>query len=192
MHRSSIIVVAALLALACGPKNGGTSTDSSAATSGEKTHEHAGKEHAGKEHAGKEHGGAAMATATPAAARTYTAADVKNAMNAHIAAETKKGNGALLIKDEKTGENLQLEFVRIHDPVRIIEGKGYFACTDLKPKGAEADKLYDLDFWLKPDASGNLAVYDTKIHKHPEKGADGKWTKKERYTFVNDNPVEVK
>ena len=173
---TAVVAVVATLAFGCHKKHEHAGSTASGAT----------KEHGGKEHAGKEHGG------TPAPAKTFTAEDIKAAMNAHIAAETKKGNGVLMIQDEKTKEALQLEFVKIHDPVRVIEGKGYFACTDFRPKGADADKLYDLDFWLKPDASGNLAVYDTKIHKHPEKGADGKWAKKERYTFINDNPVEVK
>ncbi len=143
--------------------------------------EHGGKEHAGKEHAGKEHGGAK--------AKSYNAEEIKAAMNAHITAQTKDG-GVLRIKDEKTGEALELEFVKIHDPVRVIEKKGYFACTDFNPKGMK-EKLYDLDFWLNPNDKGELKVYETRIHKHPEQ-KDGKWEKKERYTFINDNPVEVK
>ena len=189
--RLSIIAIAAALTLAAGCKK---HEHAGTAASGASSKEHAGKEHAGKEHAGKEHAGTAATSpaASPAATpRTYNAAEIKAAMTEHIKTQTANG-GVLAIKDEKTGEDLKLEFVLIHDPVRVVEGKGYFACSDFKPKGDKAGKLYDLDFWLKPDASGKLAVYDTKIHKHPEQGADKKWTKKERYTFINDNPVEVK
>lgn len=142
--------------------------------------EHAGKEHAGKEHAGKEHAGSAT---------KVSAQNIKDAMNAHITAETAKGGGVFKIKDEKTSENLELNFVKIHDPVRKIDGKGYFACTDFSVKGAP-EKLYDLDFWLNPGTDGKLAVTATKIHKHP-KQTGGKWEKEARYTFENDKPVEI-
>ncbi len=141
--------------------------------------EHAGQEHAGQEHAGQEHGGTA--------AQTYTAAEIKGAMNAHIA--MREENGIFKIKDDKTGEDLQLKFVKIHDPVRKIEGKGFFACTDFEVVG-EPGKLYDLDFWLNPE-DGVLKVTQEKIHKNPVKTETG-WEKKARYTFINDNPVEIK
>lgn len=140
--------------------------------------EHAGTEHAGQEHAGQEHGGEA--------AQSYTAAEIKGAMNAHITMRTQ--DGIFKIHDEKTNEELELKFVKIHDPVRKIEGKGYFACTDFEVVG-QAGKLYDLDFWLNP-ADGTLKVTEEKIHKNPVPKGDG-WEKKARYTFINDNPVEI-
>jgi len=140
--------------------------------------EHAGTEHAGKEHAGQEHGGQA--------AQSYTAAEIKGAMNAHIA--SREVNGIFKIHDEKTGEELELKFVKIHDPVRKIEGKGYFACTDFEVVG-EPGKLYDLDFWLNPEESG-LKITEEKIHKNPVRKGSG-WEKKARYTFVNDKPVDI-
>lgn len=141
--------------------------------------EHGGKEHGGQEHGGKEHGGEAV--------QAYSAADIKTAMTAHIVARAK--DGVFMINDEKTGKELKLKFVKIHDPVRKIEGKGFFACTDFEVVG-ESGKLYDLDFWLNPEA-GKLVVTEEKIHKNPVKTADG-WEKKARYTFINDEPVEIK
>ena len=140
--------------------------------------EHGGQEHDGKEHGGQEHGGEAV--------QTFTAADIKGAMNAYIT--MREDEGIFKITDEKTEEVLQLKFVKIHDPVRKIEGKGFFACTDFEVVG-ESGKLYDLDFWLNPE-DGKLKVTEEKIHKHPMKTEAG-WEKKARYTFINDNPVEI-
>lgn len=118
----------------------------------------------------------------------FNAQEIKDVMLAHIQAKVEPNGGVLKIYDEKASQVLRLKFVKIHDPVRKIEGKGYFACTDFAVSG-EAGKLYDLDFWLTPQ-HGQLVVTDTKIHKEPI-GKSGAWEKKERYTFVNDNPVEV-
>ncbi|MBI2061009.1 MAG: hypothetical protein HYT87_14680 [Nitrospirae bacterium] len=134
-------------------------------------------EHAGAEHAGKK-------------AEGFTAEEIKAVMTRHIQGEIKKAGGVFKITDSKTKEALSLEFVKIHDPVRKIEGKGYFACTDFHPAGAETAKLYDLDFWLNPK-DGKLVVTDTRIHKHPVRKGSA-WEKEPRYTFVNDNPVEVR
>lgn len=142
-------------------------------------------EHPGDEHAGKpattqaeEHAG------TPAP--SFSALQIKEAMKAHIENATK--NGVFTIHDPKTQKDLQLQFVRIHDPVRKIEGKGYFACTDFEVIGVKG-KLYDLDFWLNPKEE-KLVVTDTQIHKVPEKTGDV-WQKRERYTFINDKPVVI-
>jgi hypothetical protein len=141
--------------------------------------EHPGKEHAGKaamEHPGKE-------------SSTFTASKIKEAMKQHIDMAVKKNGGLFVIRDEKNNnQELKLQFVRIHDPVRSLSGRGYFACTDFQVVG-EPGKLYDIDFWLNPK-EGKLAVTETKIHKEPLWQAE-KWTKKERYTFVKDKPVVV-
>ncbi len=153
--------------------------------------EHPGKEHPGKEHPGEEHEhpGEEKKEHPGSTAHNFTAADIKTAMMAHIKAHTKETNGTFVIRDEKTNEKLKLEFVKIHDPVRKIDGKGYFACTDFHPVGTEATKLYDLDFWLNPE-DGQLKVTKTSIHKHPKLKASN-WVKQARYTFVDDEPVEV-
>jgi hypothetical protein len=140
--------------------------------------EHPGDEHAGKPAKGDEHAGSK--------ATSFNAAQIKETMQGHIEKNTKEG--VFAIQDPKTGENLKLKFVKIHDPVRKIEGKGYFACTDFEVIG-ETGKLYDLDFWLNPK-DGELVVTDTKIHKEPQKIGDI-WQKKERYTFIDDKPVVI-
>lgn len=144
--------------------------------------EHPGEEHAGKpakkEHPRDEHAGKT--------APKFSAEQIKKAMGAHIDSQTK--NGVFAIHDPKTKQDLKLKFVKIHDPVREIQGKGFFACTDFEVVG-ETGKLYDLDFWLNPK-DGKLVVTETKIHKEP-KQIDGQWTKHARYTFIQDKPVEV-
>ena len=150
-------------------------------------HEHGGKEHGGKEHGGKEHGGHSHHH------RKYSALDIKASMRDYIKKRTKSETFTIADKDKNkhaSGKTLKLQFVKIHDPVRKIEGQGYFACTDFKIVGDKSGKLYDLDFWLKPDKDGSLKVYKEKIHKHPAQKA-GKWVKKARYTFINDKPSIV-
>jgi hypothetical protein len=74
--------------------------------------------------------------------------------------------------------------VRIHDPVRQIGTDIYFACTDFHVVGEE-DKLYDLDFWMN-DKTGELKIYQSKVHKEPRWSLLYGWYKQPRYTFVND------
>ncbi|MBI3185332.1 MAG: hypothetical protein HYZ28_24605 [Myxococcales bacterium] len=149
-------------------------------------------EHAGKsvEHAGvaAEHAGAAAEHAGQRA-RGVTAEQIKEAMGAYITARVRDGGGAFRITDERSREALSLEFVKIHDPVRKIEKRGYFACTDFHPVGAEGEKLYDLDFWLQL-REGTLVVTEERIHKHPEQQGSA-WVKRARYTFENDDPIEI-
>ncbi|HLC21022.1 MAG TPA: hypothetical protein VJM10_02790 [Candidatus Methylomirabilis sp.] len=115
--------------------------------------------------------------------------EIKAAMHEHIVQKVEDGGGAFKYKDEKTGEALALEFVKIHDPVTKTK-QGYFACTDFRVKGEPA-KLYDLDFWVN-EKDGKLVVTDTRIHKEPQKEG-GEWIKKPRYGFDKDgNPVEIK
>jgi hypothetical protein len=98
-------------------------------------------------------------------------------------------NGVFRIRDEKTGETLELKFVEIHDPVRVIGESTYFACTDFHVVGEEK-KLYDLDFWMNP-VDGTLQIYDEKIHKEPRRSLLYGWYKQPRYTFVNDRVVSL-
>jgi len=113
----------------------------------------------------------------------YYVEDIKSTMMKHIAA-TVDDEGVFRMLDDKTGEELVLKFVRIHDPVRQIGSDIYFACTDFHVVG-EPDKLYDLDFWMK-DNTGGLKVYQSKVHKEPRKSLLYGWYKQPRYTFVND------
>lgn len=120
--------------------------------------------------------------------KKYYVEDIKKAMSDHIS-NTIDDDGVFHLHDDKTGEKLSLKFVKIHDPVRVIDGNTYFACTDFKVVG-EDDKLYDIDFWLSPDA-GVLKVYKTRIHKEPRKSLIYGWYKQPRYTFVDDKIVPL-
>mgnify|MGYP001555630065 FL=1 len=119
----------------------------------------------------------------PAGQREYYVQDIKSTMMKHIAA-TVDDEGVFHMRDDKTGEQLALKFVRIHDPVRQIGSDIYFACTDFHVVG-EPDKHYDLDFWMK-DSTGELKVYQSKVHNEPRKSLLYGWYKQPRYTFVND------
>jgi hypothetical protein len=118
----------------------------------------------------------------------FKAWEIKAAIHAHVAKKVKEGGGVIKVKDGKTGEDLTLEFVKIHNPVRKVTGEGYFACADFRVKG-EPEKLYDLDFWLK-DEGDKLVITKTRIHKEPAKEGS-RWVKKDRYTFDEEKMVEV-
>ena len=120
--------------------------------------------------------------------KKYYAEDIKDALMKHINANV-DSNNIFSLKDDKTGEILYLEFVKIHDPVRVINDNTYFACTDFRVAG-EPKKIYDVDFWLNPE-NGELEVYDTKIHKEPKKSLLYGWYKQPRYTFVNDKVISL-
>lgn len=114
---------------------------------------------------------------------TYYAEDIKSSMTQHIKKKADV-NGIFHLRDDKTGELLALKFVQIHNPVRQIGSDIYFACTDFHVLG-QPDKLYDLDFWLN-DKTGELKVYESKVHKEPKWSLLYGWYKQPRYTFVND------
>ncbi|HIG59254.1 MAG TPA: hypothetical protein EYQ22_00045 [Gammaproteobacteria bacterium] len=113
----------------------------------------------------------------------FYAEDIKAAVSVHIADQL-DNEGIFLIKDEQTEEMLSLRFIKVHDPVRQIGSSIYFACTDFHVVG-KPKKIYDIDFWLSPE-SGELEVYQTKIHKEPRWSLIYGWYKQPRYTFVND------
>ncbi|HZY30913.1 MAG TPA: hypothetical protein VFF86_04650, partial [Candidatus Methylomirabilis sp.] len=119
----------------------------------------------------------AVAQEHPGETEEKKAWEIKAAMHDHIAEKTNEGGGVFKYKDEKTGDNLELDFVTIHDPVTRTK-QGYFACTDFRAKG-EPEKLYDLDFWLN-EKDGKLVVTQTRLHKEPSQEW-GKWVKKPRY-----------
>ena len=114
--------------------------------------------------------------------------DIKSATEAHVAKKLDT-DGIFHLKDDVTGEMLALRFVKVHDPVRQIDGDTYFACTDFSVVG-EPEKLYDIDFWLRP-AGNVLEVYETKVHKEPRKSFIYGWYKYPRYTFIDDKVVPL-
>ncbi|MGE3528983.1 MAG: hypothetical protein AB7G54_06100 [Methyloceanibacter sp.] len=105
---------------------------------------------------------------------------VMSAIHNYIATN-KDADGNLVVKDDKTGEAVPLEFIEMHQPVRRLKSDGkYFACTDFRKAGSK-DEYYDIDFWIN-DASGKLEVKEVKMHKVPVQ-EDGIWTQESRYTF---------
>jgi len=105
---------------------------------------------------------------------------VMSAIHNYIAAN-KDANGSVVVKDDKTGEDVPLEFIEMHQPVRHLkQGGKYFACTDFRKAGSK-DEYYDIDFWLE-DKGGKLQVSEVKLHKVPVQ-EDGIWTQQPRYTF---------
>ena len=103
-----------------------------------------------------------------------------SAIHNYIAAN-KDEKGNVLVKDDKTGETVPLEFIEMHQPIRHLKKDGqYFACTDFRKPGSK-DEYYDIDFWLD-DKSGKLTVADVKMHKVPVQ-EDGIWMQVPRYSF---------
>lgn len=127
-------------------------------------------------------------TAPATAPQKFYVEDIKAAMMAYIA-EQVDDTGIFHLRDDKTGEMLSLRFVKIHDPVRRIGSNTYFACTDFQVADAP-EKLYDLDFWMNPQ-TGELEIYDSKVHKEPRWSLIYGWYKQPRYTFVNDRVVSL-
>ncbi len=107
--------------------------------------------------------------------------EVMSALHEHIAAEREKGAGSYKLKDDKTGEELSLEFVGIHQPVRRLKGDGrFFACTDFRKAGSK-DQFYDIDFWMD-EKSGKITVGEVRVHKVPTL-EDGNYVQIPRYSF---------
>lgn len=107
--------------------------------------------------------------------------EVMSAVEQDAVKESLKNNGVFKIKDDKTGKELQLEFVDTHQPVRQLDNDGhYFACTDFRVVGTK-DQIYDIDFWVS-DKDGTMTVDQTKVHKVPELKS-GQWIQVPRYEW---------
>ncbi len=107
--------------------------------------------------------------------------EIMSALHAHIAAERAKEDGTYKLKDDKTGEELSLEFIGIHQPVRRLKEDGrFFACTDFRRAGTR-DQYYDIDFWLD-EKSGKVTVGEVRVHKVPTL-EDGNYVQIPRYSF---------
>ena len=132
--------------------------------------------------------GLPAAHAQDEAPRTFYVEEIKAATSAYIERRA-DADAVFRIYEPVTEETLALRFVKIHDPVRRIDGDTYFACTDFEVIG-EPDQLYDLDFWLKP-AQEQLQVIDEKVHKEPRHTLIYGWYKHPRYTFVDDEIVPL-
>jgi len=105
---------------------------------------------------------------------------IMSAIHNYIA-ENQDDKGSIMVKDDKTGDAVPLEFIEMHQPVRRLKDDGkYFACTDFRKTGSK-EEYYDIDFWVD-DKDGNLKVTDIKMHKVPVQ-EDGVWVQEPRYTF---------
>jgi hypothetical protein len=107
--------------------------------------------------------------------------EVMSAVEQGALDEQAKNNGVYLLKDDKTGKVLQLEFVDTHQPIRQLDDNGhYFACTDFRVVGTK-DQIYDVDFWVT-DKDGKMSIEQTRVHKVPEL-KDGQWVQVPRYEW---------
>jgi YHS domain-containing protein len=107
--------------------------------------------------------------------------EVMSAVEQAAVKESSKNGGVFKLKDDKTGKELQLEFVDTHQPVRQLDDDGhYFACTDFRVVGTK-DEIYDIDFWVS-DKDGMMTVDQTKVHKVPELKS-GQWIQVPRYEW---------
>lgn len=114
--------------------------------------------------------------------------EVMSALHEYIADERAKSGGKFTLKDDKTGESIDLDFIGIHQPVRKLKEDGrFFACTDFRKEGT-SDQYYDIDFWLD-DKTGKITVDNVRVHKVPVL-EDGNYVQKPRYTF-DQNTFDV-
>jgi YHS domain-containing protein len=106
--------------------------------------------------------------------------EVMSAVEQNAVQQSLKNNGVFKLKDDKTGKELQLEFVDTHQPVRQLDDGQYFACTDFRVVGTK-DQIYDIDFWVN-DKDGTMTISQTKVHKVPELKS-GQWIQVPRYEW---------
>ena len=117
----------------------------------------------------------------PGESETKRGWEVMSALHEHIAAKRADGKGSYTIKDDKTGEDLSLDFVGIHQPIRKLKEDGrYFACTDFRKTGSK-EEYYDIDFWLD-EKTGKITVGGIRVHKVPLL-EDGNLTQMPPYQF---------
>lgn len=107
--------------------------------------------------------------------------EVMSAVEQNALADAAKNKGVFKLKDDKTGKDLNLQFVDTHQPIRQLDENGhYFACTDFRAAGTK-DQIYDVDFWLS-EKDGKMTVDQVKVHKVPEL-KNGQWVQVERYSW---------
>jgi hypothetical protein len=107
--------------------------------------------------------------------------EVMSALHEHVAQVKQASGGIYKIKDDKTGEEIAMDFVGIHQPVRKLKEDGrFFACTDFRRSGSK-DEYYDIDFWLD-ESSGKISVGGVRVHKVPVL-KDGNFIQMPRYSF---------
>jgi hypothetical protein len=100
------------------------------------------------------------------AEREFTRDEVKAKIEEVVAERVKDGGGAFKFKDDRIGEEVVLDLVKV-GIIRGIKGHGFVGSVDFQVKG-EPEKRYSLDFWLKAEAD-RLAVVDIRTHRYPRK-----------------------
>lgn len=107
--------------------------------------------------------------------------EIMSALHEYVAAERARGGGTFKLRDDKTGEDLKLDFIGIHQPVRKLKEDGrFFACTDFRREGSK-EEYYDIDFWLD-EKTGKISVGEVRVHKVPRE-EDGGFVQIPRYQF---------
>jgi hypothetical protein len=107
--------------------------------------------------------------------------EVMSAVEQSATEQQARNKGVFKLKDDKTGQELNLEFIDTHQPIRQLDDNGhYFACTDFRVVGT-TDQIYDVDFWVD-DKDGKMTIVQTKVHKVPEL-KDGHWVQVPRYDW---------
>jgi hypothetical protein len=107
--------------------------------------------------------------------------EVMSAVEQNAVQESAKNHGVFKLKDDKTGKDLELQFIDTHQPVRQLDNDGhYFACTDFRAVGTK-NQIYDIDFWIT-DKDGRMTVDQTRVHKVPEE-KNGQWVQVPRYEW---------
>jgi len=95
----------------------------------------------------------------------HTTEDASTAVQKYLDARV-KSEGSFRFKDVRADEQLEL----VEDQIRVargIHGYGFFVCAEFHAK-ADAQKPYDIDFWLAEDT---LQLVDIRIHKAPKRDA---------------------
>ncbi len=88
--------------------------------------------------------------------------EVATFLESHVAEVTAGTDGRMSIRDEKTGQALELQLDKIHrERLAQTDEHTYFVCADFKSRDGE---VFDLDFWVHQIAHG-LQVTETMIHK---------------------------
>lgn len=113
----------------------------------------------------------------PTAEKKVTVETLAAAIENYINDDAELKGGWFMVWDQEKKEPLALKLVKVHkERLADIGGGVYFACTDLK---SPADKIYDLDFFMK-DTENGLKVTEISIHK--ESGAP-------RYNWKEENGI---
>ena len=64
--------------------------------------------------------------------------EIMSSLHDHISDERAKNGGVYKLKDDKTGDEIAMDFIGIHQPVRRLKEDGrFFACTDFRKVGSK-------------------------------------------------------